>query len=49
MSSQRLIGLALFDMDGVIFEGRSFWRDLHNSYGTETAGRRLFEEYGGSQ
>jgi phosphoserine phosphatase len=29
------ISLVIFDMDGVIFEGRNFWLDLHRRYGTE--------------
>lgn len=29
------IALVLFDMDGVIFEGRNFWLDLHRRFGTE--------------
>jgi phosphoserine phosphatase len=29
------IKLVIFDMDGVIFEGRSFWLDLHRRYSTE--------------
>jgi len=28
------ITLAIFDMDGVIFEGGNFWLDLHELYGT---------------
>jgi phosphoserine phosphatase len=29
------IALVVFDMDGVLFEGRNFWLDLHRRYGTE--------------
>lgn len=27
--------VALFDMDGVIFQGKNFWLDLHRAYNTE--------------
>ena len=43
------IRLVVFDMDGVIFEGRAFWLDLHEAYGTAEAGSRLFEAYGDSE
>ncbi len=35
----------LFDMDGVIFEGRNFWLDLHGKYGTTEEGIALAERY----
>lgn len=38
--------LVIFDMDGVIFEGRNFWLDLHRAYGTEAEALRLWEAYG---
>jgi HAD superfamily phosphoserine phosphatase-like hydrolase len=39
------IGLVLFDMDGVIFEGKNFWLDLHREYGTAERGLSLSERY----
>ena len=33
--------VALFDMDGVIFEGKNFWLELHCIYGTEQQGLEL--------
>jgi phosphoserine phosphatase len=39
------IDLAIFDMDGVLFHGRSFWVDLHHEYGTKVAGERLTDAY----
>lgn len=38
--------LVIFDMDGVIFEGRNFWLDLHRAYGTEAEAMRLWQAYG---
>lgn len=35
------LALVLFDMDGVIFEGRSFWLDLHRRFGTEAEALEL--------
>lgn len=40
--------LVIFDMDGVIFEGRNFWLDLHRAYGTEAEAMRLWQAYGGT-
>ena len=40
------IGLVLFDMDGVIFEGENFWLDLHRAMGTEADAWRLWTAYG---
>ncbi len=45
MSSAPAIDLVLFDMDGVIFEGRNFWLDLHRVYGTDREGVRLADRY----
>ena len=39
------IGLVLFDMDGVLFEGKNFWLDLHRAYGTEEEGLALANRY----
>lgn len=33
--------LVIFDMDGVVFEGRNFWLDLHREYGTEADAMKL--------
>jgi phosphoserine phosphatase len=33
-------------MDGVIFEGRNFWLDLHRAMGTEREAWRLWHAYG---
>jgi len=46
------IQLVIFDMDGVIFEGRNFWLDLHRRFGTERealelARRSLRSDYEG--
>lgn len=38
------LDLVVFDMDGVVFEGRSFWLDLHREYGTVTEALVLAEE-----
>jgi phosphoserine phosphatase len=40
------IDLVIFDMDGVIFEGRNFWLDLHRAYETEADAWRLWHAYG---
>lgn len=45
---RRAIELVLFDMDGVIFEGRNFWLDLHRLYDTEEVGVALAERYMGT-
>jgi phosphoserine phosphatase len=39
------IDFVIFDMDGVIFEGRNFWLDLHRHYATEVAALSLAERY----
>ena len=39
------IELVIFDMDGVIFEGRNFWLDLHRRYSTEVEALELAERY----
>ena len=39
------IELVIFDMDGVIFEGRNCWLDLHRRYSTEGKALRLAERY----
>jgi phosphoserine phosphatase len=46
------IRIVIFDMDGVIFEGRNFWLDLHRRFGTEEqalelARRSLRSDYEG--
>ena len=38
------IEVVLFDMDGVIFEGKNFWLDLHHAYGTAEEGVRLADD-----
>jgi len=43
--SYATLKLALFDMDGVIFEGRNFWLDLHRRFGTDRAALRLAKRY----
>lgn len=40
------IDLVIFDMDGVIFEGRNFWLDLHRALGTEAEAWRMWKAYG---
>jgi phosphoserine phosphatase len=45
---RRPIELAIFDMDGVIFEGNNFWLDLHLAYGTAEAGVALADRFIGS-
>jgi phosphoserine phosphatase len=39
------INAVVFDMDGVLFEGRNFWLDLHHRYGTEVEGVDAAERY----
>lgn len=39
------IKLVIFDMDGVVFEGRNFWLDLHRRYSTEADALALAERY----
>jgi len=39
------IDFVIFDMDGVIFEGRNFWLDLHRRYSTEAEALSLAERY----
>lgn len=39
------VTVALFDMDGVIFEGSNFWLDLHRCYGTEKEAWELADRY----
>jgi phosphoserine phosphatase len=40
------IKAVVFDMDGVLFEGRNFWMDLHLLLGCDVAeARRLLERY----
>jgi HAD superfamily phosphoserine phosphatase-like hydrolase len=46
MSSQPTVDLVIFDMDGVIFQGRNFWLDLHRAMGTEAEAWRLWHAYG---
>lgn len=46
-----MLRLVLFDMDGVIFEGKNFWLDFHRRMGTERQAWQLWEglaerEYG---
>jgi phosphoserine phosphatase len=36
----------IFDMDGVLFEGRNFWLDLHRRYGGDVAeAKKLLDHY----
>ncbi len=37
--------LLCFDMDGVIFEHKNFWMELHKALGTEREGRKLTRKY----
>jgi len=37
-----MLELVLFDMDGVVFEGRNFWLDLHRLMGTEKQAWQLW-------
>jgi phosphoserine phosphatase len=39
------IRAVIFDMDGVLFQGRSFWLDLHREFGTDVEGLRLADRY----
>jgi phosphoserine phosphatase len=39
------IGLVIFDMDGVVFEGDNFWLELHRRFGTEKEGLELAGKY----
>lgn len=40
------IRAVIFDMDGVIFEGRNFWLDLHRRYGGDVGeARALLDRY----
>ncbi len=41
-----MVDLVIFDMDGVIFQGRNFWLDLHRALGTEAEAWRLWDAYG---
>lgn len=41
-----MVNLVLFDMDGVIFEGKNFWLDLHKALGTEKQAWQLWEGLG---
>ncbi|MBX3616957.1 HAD family hydrolase [Nitrosomonas sp.] len=41
-----MVNLVLFDMDGVIFEGKNFWLDLHKAMGTEKQAWQLWEGLG---
>jgi len=45
ISSVSGIEAIIFDMDGVLFEGRNFWLDLHRRYGTEEAGIAAADAY----
>lgn len=37
--------LLCFDMDGVIFEHKNFWMELHKALGTEREGRKLTKKH----
>lgn len=37
--------LICFDMDGVLFEQRNFWLELHRAFGTLEEGKALIEKY----
>jgi phosphoserine phosphatase len=45
IGTTRHIRAVIFDMDGVLFEGRNFWLDLHRRYGTDVEGLRLADRY----
>ena len=45
MTDPVTIELVIFDMDGVIFEGRNFWLDLHGRYSTEADAIDLAKRY----
>lgn len=38
-----MLKLVLFDMDGVIFEGKNFWLELHQQLGTEKQAWQLWQ------
>lgn len=38
-----MLKLVLFDMDGVIFEGKNFWLELHQRMGTEKQAWQLWQ------
>lgn len=38
-----MLKLVLFDMDGVIFEGKNFWLELHRQMGTEKQAWQLWD------
>jgi phosphoserine phosphatase len=40
-----MLRLVCFDMDGVIFESKNFWMDLHRAYGTYEQGLELTRKY----
>lgn len=44
-----MLRLVLFDMDGVIFEGKNFWLDLHRLMGTEKQAWQLWSGLGTHQ
>ncbi len=37
--------LVIFDMDGVVFEGKNFWLDLHRHFGTQEQGVASADKY----
>jgi phosphoserine phosphatase len=39
------IRLVIFDMDGVIFEGKNFWLELHHAFGTQEQGVASADKY----
>jgi HAD superfamily phosphoserine phosphatase-like hydrolase len=41
-----MLELVLFDMDGVIFEGKNFWLELHKLMGTEKQAWQLWKGLG---
>ena len=45
MTDHVTVDLVIFDMDGVIFEGRNFWLDLHRRYSTEGEALVLADRY----
>lgn len=44
-----MLRLVLFDMDGVIFQGKNFWLDLHKSMGTEKQAWQLWTGLGSQE
>lgn len=46
MTSSPSLQLVIFDMDGVVFEGRNFWFDLHRAMGTEKEAWHLWQTLG---